>query len=375
MLLRGFWISLVGMLLVGVGTAQCRIINHKFSSVYITYERVGKVSLQEEAPERGVILRLRNNSNCTVIVSIEQNGDFKFRRETVLPDLLFRYRMGESWQWITTGDAFLEIPVRGGLSVLFGVPFDRFDDEPNGLIEVPFEYEWEEKATRDGSAITVQHYAYFTSRDIPAEVISKYNAGTAKKYPAVWFAPINDPNKPDWEILPQEAKAGEVILSKRNELGILSNFAATPFELDGKRYASVEGFWQMMLYPEGPDDERAKDKRVIWKYTRDQVAQMTAIEAKQAGTLAEENMKNLGINWVTFEGERFPYRSAKPGRHYQLITEAMRAKLEQNPEVRRILLATGDLKLRPDHIEEPNAPPEWHYYEIWMQLRAERQKQ
>ena len=48
-------------------------------------------------------------------------------------------------------------------------------------------------------------------------------------YPPEWFAPINDPNKPSWEILPQEAKAGEVILSKRNELGILSNFAATPF--------------------------------------------------------------------------------------------------------------------------------------------------
>ena len=43
---------------------------------------------------------------------------------------------------------------------------------------------------------------------------------TLATYPAIWFAPINDPNKPDWEILPQEAKAGEVILSKRNELGI-----------------------------------------------------------------------------------------------------------------------------------------------------------
>ncbi len=49
-------------------------------------------------------------------------------------------------------------------------------------------------------------------------------------YPAAWFAPINDPNKSDWEILPQERHAGEVILSKRNDLGILSNFAATPFE-------------------------------------------------------------------------------------------------------------------------------------------------
>ena len=97
------------------------------------------------------------------------------------------------------------------------------------------------------------------------------------QYPVIWFAPINGPNKPDWEILPQEAKAGEVILSKRNELGILSNFAATPFELYGKRYGSVEGFWQMMLYAEGPDDERGRDKRIGWKFTREQVAQMTAI--------------------------------------------------------------------------------------------------
>ncbi|CAN5557224.1 hypothetical protein BH10ACI2_BH10ACI2_12880 [soil metagenome] len=191
------------------------------------------------------------------------------------------------------------------------------------------------------------------------------------QYPSVWFAAINDSNKPDWEILPQEAKAGEVILSKRNELGILSNFAATPFELYGKRYASVEGFWQMMLYPEGTSDERARDKRVTWKYTREQVAQMTAFEAKSAGTLAEENMKTLGIDWVTFEGKRFPYRSATPGEHYRLILAAMRAKVDQNPEVKRILLATGDLILKPDHHGEENPPPEWKYYDIWMQIRTE----
>ena len=198
-------------------------------------------------------------------------------------------------------------------------------------------------------------------------------------YPDSWFAPINDPNKPDWEILPQEAKPGEVILSKRNELGILSNFAATPFELYGKRYASVEGFWQMMLYPPlGPDehgqfDPRAKSSSVQWKYTREQVAQMTGFEAKAAGTLAENNLSKINIDWVTFDGKRFPYRSATPGEHYRLIVAAMRAKLEQNPEVKRILLATGDLILKPDHHGENNAPPEWDYCAIWMQLRSELQ--
>src|SRR5690349_16065956 len=150
------------------------------------------------------------------------------------------------------------------------------------------------------------------------------------RYPAHWWTPVNDPKKPDWEILPQEAKPGEVILSKRNELGILSNFAATPFTYRGKRYASVEGFWQMMLYPEGPADPRAKAPGIRWTHTRDEVAAMTAFAAKDAGTLGEDNMRKLGIDWVTFEGRRMPYRSEKKGEHYRLIVAAMRAKLEQN---------------------------------------------
>src|SRR6185369_15491559 len=105
------------------------------------------------------------------------------------------------------------------------------------------------------------------------------------RYPTHWWTPVNDPNKPDWEILPQEAKPGEVILSKRNELGILSNFAPTPFTFHGKRYASLEGFWQMMLYPEGAADPRATFSGITWKHTRDEVAQMTAFAAKDAGTL------------------------------------------------------------------------------------------
>ena len=191
------------------------------------------------------------------------------------------------------------------------------------------------------------------------------------KYPAHWFTIVEDPNKPAWEILPQEAAPGEVILSKRNELGLLSNFAPTPFVYRGKKYASLEGFWQMMLYPEGPDDPRAKFSGIEWKYTRDEVAQMTAFDAKSAGTLAEENMKKMGIDWATFEGERFPYRSAQSGKHYQLIVEAMRAKVEQNADVKRVLLATGDLILKPDHYGEPDPPPEWKYYEILMQIRSE----
>jgi predicted NAD-dependent protein-ADP-ribosyltransferase YbiA (DUF1768 family) len=189
------------------------------------------------------------------------------------------------------------------------------------------------------------------------------------QYPARWWAPVPQEGAPTWEILPQEAGPGEVIVSKRHELGLLSNFAATPFTFRARRYASLEGFWQMMLYPEGPDDPRSRCPGITWAFTRDSVARMTAFEAKHAGALAEQNMKTMGIGWVSFEGHRFAYRSAQPGRHYRLIVAATREKARQNPEVRKVLLATGDLVLRPDHHEEAGACPEWCYCEIWMRVR------
>jgi hypothetical protein len=204
---------------------------------------------------------------------------------------------------------------------------------------------------------------------------SPQRTSIAFHYPAHWWAPVSKEAAPDWEILPQEAGPGEVILSKRHELGLLSNFAATPFVFRDKRYASLEGFWQMMLYPEGNDDPRARFPGLEWKHTRSQVAQMTSFEAKSAGTLAEENMKKMGITWVTFEHEKIEYRPAAAGEHYRLIVAATWEKVRQNPEVKQVLLATGELILKPDHHQEPNAPAAWRYFEILSQIRAELQKQ
>jgi predicted NAD-dependent protein-ADP-ribosyltransferase YbiA (DUF1768 family) len=198
---------------------------------------------------------------------------------------------------------------------------------------------------------------------------------TRARYPAHWWTPLPPEGAPDWEILPQAAGPGEVIVSKRHELGLLSNFAATPFTFRGRRYASLEGFWQAMLYPEGPGDPRATFPGLEWPHSRDEVARMTAFAAKEAGAQAERNMRRMGIGWVTFEGRRFAYRSARPGRHYRLIVAAMREKVRQNPEVRRVLLATGDLVLRPDHREEAGACPEWRYCDVLMRIRAELRRE
>ena len=193
-------------------------------------------------------------------------------------------------------------------------------------------------------------------------------------YPKEWFEPVNDPNAPKWEILPQEAGPGEVILSKRNELGILSNFAATPIDYRGKTYASIEGLWQSMKYPENAKDERAKYPGIKWDLKRSEIEKMSGFKAKRAGKQGSQNMKTMGIDWVSFEGEKMVYRTLNKGRHYDVIREAMRQKVRQNPEVKRILLATGDLKLRPDHKTREPSPPAWKYYQIYMEIRSELMK-
>jgi hypothetical protein len=39
-----------------------------------------------------------------------------------------------------------------------------------------------------------------------------------------------------------------------------------------------------------------------------------------------------------------------------------------------VLLATGDLILKPDHHQERNAPAAWRYYEILSEIRDELRK-
>ncbi len=192
----------------------------------------------------------------------------------------------------------------------------------------------------------------------------------ASRYPQHWWEPIPKDQGSSWEIQPQEAGPGEVILSKRNELGTLSNFAETHFVFHGKRYRSVEGFWQMMKHPDDPSDPRANFPGINWKFMRERVAQMVGFQAKTAGDLASENMKKMGIDWVTFEGRRMKYRTPERGEHYDLIVEVTRAKIRQNPQARDVLLSTGGLILRPDHHQSPGAPPAWRYHEILMMIRT-----
>ncbi len=194
--------------------------------------------------------------------------------------------------------------------------------------------------------------------------------GKAHGYPEHWWAPVTGA-APEWEILPQAAKAGEVVLSKRNELGkLLSNYGETPFTYRGKKYASLEGFWQATKYPEGPDDERLDSTAVTWKYTRAQVEQMNGPDAKTAGNLANTNMQLLKIDWVTFEKQKMTYHEPGMSAFYKLIWTAMIQKFSQNRSVCEILKKTGELQLLADHKPGKNDQAAWKYFDMWEEIRT-----
>ena len=126
-----------------------------------------------------------------------------------------------------------------------------------------------------------------------------------------------------------------------------------------------------MKYPEGPKDLRSK---LTYKLKRSDVEKMSAFRAKRAGKEGSNNMKKLGINWVTYRGKKMTYRTSKKGKHYQLIRRLMEEKVKQNKDVQEVLLSTGTLELLPDHKQKPNSPPAWKYNQIWMEIRSEIKK-
>ncbi|WPU63886.1 NADAR family protein [Peredibacter starrii] len=197
----------------------------------------------------------------------------------------------------------------------------------------------------------------------------------AETYPREWWVEVPRSEAASWEILPQDAKSGEVILSKRTELGIFSNFGATPFILDGKRFASVEGLWQSIKYPDPAISNDSRFQIKQWAFTRAEVENMIGTDAKNAGNLANKIYSQFNLKFVNWGEHFFDYVDHAEGSayHYDLIKRALRAKLDQTPGLWNLLLKTGCLTLKPDHKAGANEPASYRYYEIYMELRSERQ--
>lgn len=196
----------------------------------------------------------------------------------------------------------------------------------------------------------------------------------SSEYPPDWFREVPRSEAQDWEILPQDAKPNEVILSKRTELGVFSNFAATPFNFEGKKFSSVEGLWQSLKYPDLNLENDQRRKISIWPYTREEVQKLVAFEAKSAGNLANKIYKENNLKDINWGNHFFDYNDYASGSsyHYSLIKRVLRAKLDQTEGLWKLLLKTKCLILRPDHKMGENEPPSYYYNKIFMELRNEK---
>lgn len=96
----------------------------------------------------------------------------------------------------------------------------------------------------------------------------------------------------------------------------MSNFAATPFVLDGRRYASVEGFYVGLKFLDAESRARA---------------------ATLAGQEAYAFGKASKLTETEYGGKRFPLGGPE---HHALIARAIRAKLAAHPDLARAFAAT-----------------------------------
>ena len=188
-------------------------------------------------------------------------------------------------------------------------------------------------------------------------------------YPQEWWEKIDPSSRYSWEVLPQDAGPGEVVLSKRTELGVFSNLSKSPFNFNGVKYNSIEGLWQMMKYPDVLDEDDPRNS-LNFPYSRNEVAKFYGKRSKLAGKIANKIMIENGIQWVSYNRERFNYRDFSQGseKHYNIIFAAIKEKIFQNKKLKKLLIKTKGLKLIPDHYQG-NVPESYKYHLMLMKVR------
>ena len=107
---------------------------------------------------------------------------------------------------------------------------------------------------------------------------------------------------------------------------VLSNFAATPFIVDGVECASAEGFIQALKFP-NPE---------MQIHVCSLVGRAAKFKGKKAGRRIKQQRK------VWWQGREFEFRSME---HLELIERALRAKFTQSDRARRALLKSSSTEV------------------------------
>ena len=113
--------------------------------------------------------------------------------------------------------------------------------------------------------------------------------------------------------------------STADPYGEFSNFAAYPFELDGKRWPTSEHYFQAQKFAGTPHEEEVRQART----------------PKQAAALGRDRTRPLRADWEQVKDD--------------VMRRAVRAKFTAHADIRAVLLSTGD-----EEIVE-NAPGDYYW--------------
>ena len=126
----------------------------------------------------------------------------------------------------------------------------------------------------------------------------------------------------------------------------------------------------MMKYPDINDP---KDKRndVNYPLRRMDIVSLSGFSAKRAGNAANKINKKFGFKFISYKKKHFNYKDMQSGSlyHYQIIKSAIEEKVKQNPTIKKLLMKTKGLILKPDHKQGHKKPKSYYYHEILMEIR------
>ena len=152
--------------------------------------------------------------------------------------------------------------------------------------------------------------------------------------------------------MPMERRPLNVASGAVEDIGKqLSNFTERPFTFHGKMYRSVEAWYQGLKWP-----DEAK---------RAEIADRTGVEAKRGGRGAPKS------DTFTFEGKDYKFGSPE---HLQLVKDAIKASLEQNPQAKADFMVTHPrpIEHKTGRPENPNsALPGTKFAKILEEIRQE----
>jgi ribA/ribD-fused uncharacterized protein len=104
--------------------------------------------------------------------------------------------------------------------------------------------------------------------------------------------------------------------STGDDFGCFSNFAAYPIRLAGDTWPTTEHYFQAQKFPDDPEHQAAIRKTA---------------SPMIAARMGRDRKKKLRRDWESVK--------------VSVMADALRAKFTQHPELRDILLGTGDAKL------------------------------